>query len=133
MPIALRHGQKGRDRSNSIDTAAKNRSPPRPPQGRADAAARLREASLAVYALFVSPSGTCPAAHPVTILKRCGHLWRAWRSGRCGQIRQPGRAASRRGCAEQSEPAGRGKLDPHNVLAVGQANCPDARADKELT
>lgn len=43
MPIALRHGQKGRDRSNSIDTAAKDRSPPRPPQGRADTAANLRE------------------------------------------------------------------------------------------
>jgi hypothetical protein len=89
--------------------------------------------SLAVYVPFVSPYRTCPAAHPVSILNRCGHLWRAWRSGRCWQIRQPVRAASRRRCAEQSEPAGRGELDPHNILAVGQANCLDARAGKELT
>jgi hypothetical protein len=66
MPITLRHGEKGNGRDNSTDTAVENRSPSRPPQDRADAAARLREGE---------PSCSRPVCQPLPHLPGCasGH------------------------------------------------------------
>jgi len=104
MPIALRHGQKGRDRSNSIDTAAENRSPPRPPQGRADTAANLRENEPSCLRSVCQPLPHLPG-------RASGHDSESVRAPLALMAQRAmwansaaGLAASLRRCAEQSEP-----------------------------